>query len=61
MYADMLNRQVHPVIPERGSVGEGDITVLSHIGFCMLGEGEAFIKELGCLHRRLLKRQGLRK
>jgi histidine ammonia-lyase len=27
-------------MPERGSVGEGDISVLSHIGLAMIGEGE---------------------
>lgn len=40
MYMDMLNAGVHPVLPERGSVGEADITCLSHIGLAMLGEGE---------------------
>lgn len=42
MYMDMLNAGVHPVLPERGSVGEADITCLSHIGLAMLGEGEAY-------------------
>lgn len=40
MYMHMLNEGIHPVMPERGSVGEGDITVLSHIGLAMIGEGE---------------------
>lgn len=40
MYMDMINNKIHPVIPQRGSVGEGDITVLSHIGLAMIGEGE---------------------
>ena len=31
-YAEFLNAGIHPVIPERGSVGEADITLLSHIG-----------------------------
>lgn len=38
-FAEMLNCRMHPVIPERGSVGEGDIAVLSHIGLAMIGEG----------------------
>jgi len=38
-YAEMLNAGIHPVVPERGSVGEGDIAVLSHIGLAMIGEG----------------------
>lgn len=39
MYADMLNAGIHPLIPERGSVGEGDIGLLSHIGLAIIGEG----------------------
>lgn len=44
MYQAMLNLQIHPVIPERGSVGEADITCLSHIGLAMIGEGEVIFK-----------------
>lgn len=42
MYKDMLNAGIHPVLPERGSVGEADIACLSHIGLAMIGEGEAY-------------------
>ena len=39
----MLNRGVHPVIPEKGSVGaSGDLAPLAHLGLCAIGEGEAF-------------------
>jgi histidine ammonia-lyase len=38
-YAEFLNLALHPIVPERGSVGEGDIAVLSHIGLAMIGEG----------------------
>ena len=31
MYVQMLNKGIHPLIPERGSVGVGDIGLLSHI------------------------------
>lgn len=38
----MLNRGVHPVIPEKGSLGaSGDLAPLAHIVLVMLGEGEA--------------------
>lgn len=40
MYVQMLNKGIHPLIPERGSVGEGDIGLLSHIGLAIIGEGE---------------------
>ena len=37
---EMLNRGVHPVIPEKGSVGaSGDLAPLAHIALAMIGEG----------------------
>ena len=39
---DMLNRGVHPVVPEKGSVGSsGDLCPLAHVVLVMMGEGEA--------------------
>ncbi len=39
----MLEKQVHPVIPARGSVGaSGDLAPLAHLALGMIGEGEAF-------------------
>jgi histidine ammonia-lyase len=39
---EMLNRGVHPVIPEKGSVGaSGDLAPLSHLALTLIGEGEA--------------------
>ena len=43
-YAEFLNAGIHPVVPEKSSVGEADITVLSHIGLAMIGEGEVDYK-----------------
>lgn len=38
----MLNRRVHPVIPEKGSLGaSGDLALLAHMVLPMLGEGKA--------------------
>ncbi|HXZ98152.1 MAG TPA: aromatic amino acid ammonia-lyase, partial [Candidatus Acidoferrum sp.] len=38
----MMNSHVHPVIPERGSVGaSGDLAPLAHLALVMVGEGEA--------------------
>lgn len=42
LYMDMLNYGIHPVIPERGSVGAADITCLSHVGLAMIGEGDVW-------------------
>ncbi|HOI95876.1 MAG TPA: histidine ammonia-lyase [Syntrophobacter fumaroxidans] len=41
--ADMLNRGIHPVIPEKGSVGaSGDLAPLAHLALVLIGRGEAF-------------------
>jgi histidine ammonia-lyase len=38
----MINKGVHPVIPEKGSVGaSGDLAPLAHMALVMMGEGEA--------------------
>lgn len=40
---DMLNKNVVPVIPEKGSLGaSGDLAPLSHMVLVMIGEGEAW-------------------
>lgn len=39
---DMLNKKVHPVVPEKGSLGaSGDLVPLSHMVLPMLGLGKA--------------------
>ncbi|NID06784.1 aromatic amino acid lyase [Luteibacter jiangsuensis] len=43
--AELLNRDVIPVVPEKGSVGaSGDLAPLSHLAIVLLGGGEAFYK-----------------
>ncbi|QCX34209.1 histidine ammonia-lyase [Caloramator sp. E03] len=42
---DMLNKGVHPVIYQKGSLGaSGDLAPLSHMVLTMIGEGEAYYK-----------------
>ncbi|OQY42267.1 MAG: histidine ammonia-lyase [Fusobacteriia bacterium 4572_74] len=42
---ELLNKGVHPVVPEKGSLGaSGDLAPLSHMVLTMLGLGEAFYK-----------------
>ena len=41
-YVDFLNKGITPVIPSEGSIGEGDITIISHIGLAMIGEGDVY-------------------
>jgi histidine ammonia-lyase len=39
---DMLNSGVHPIIPEKGSLGaSGDLAPLAHMSLVIIGEGEA--------------------
>lgn len=60
MYADLLNNGIHPMVPERGSVGEGDITCLSHIGLAMIGEGEVNFRGEIISASEALKKAGLK-
>jgi histidine ammonia-lyase len=42
LLAAMLNEQVHPIIPAKGSVGaSGDLAPLAHLALVVIGEGEA--------------------
>jgi histidine ammonia-lyase len=42
LLCEMLNRRVHPVVPEKGSVGaSGDLAPLAHLALSLIGEGEA--------------------
>src|SRR5256885_10255398 len=43
LLCEMLNQRVHPVVPEKGSVGaSGDLAPLAHLALSLIGEGEAF-------------------
>lgn len=40
----LLNAGIHPIVPERGSVGaSGDLAPLSHLALVLMGEGEAML------------------
>jgi len=42
---EMINKGVHPVVPEKGSLGaSGDLAPLSHMVLVLLGKGEAYYK-----------------
>jgi histidine ammonia-lyase/tyrosine ammonia-lyase len=41
LLASLLNERIHPVVPERGSVGaSGDLAPLAHVALALIGEGE---------------------
>ncbi|NMO22893.1 histidine ammonia-lyase [Pyxidicoccus fallax] len=57
---DMLNRDVVPVVPERGSVGaSGDLAPLAHLALVFIGEGEAYFQGQRLPARQALERAGL--
>lgn len=57
----LLNRDVLPVIPSRGSVGaSGDLAPLAHVALILIGEGEAFVGPRRVSGRAALARVGLK-
>lgn len=57
----MLNAGVHPVIPEKGSVGaSGDLAPLAHLALVVIGEGEAFYQGARIAGSDALERAGLK-
>lgn len=57
---EMINRGIHPAIPLRGSVGEADITALSHLGLAMAGEGLVLVDGVARPSGEVLREAGLR-
>jgi histidine ammonia-lyase len=58
--AAMLNKGVHPVVPEKGSVGSsGDLCPLSHMVMPMLGMGEAEYKGVVMPGGEAMERAGI--
>ncbi len=57
---DMLNADIVPVVPQKGSVGaSGDLAPLAHIALVMIGEGEAFYRGKRLPGRKALQQAGL--
>lgn len=57
----MLNAGVHPVIPEKGSVGaSGDLAPLAHLALVVIGEGEAIYNGERMAGGEALRRAGLK-
>jgi histidine ammonia-lyase len=56
----MLNRRVHPIVPEKGSVGaSGDLAPLSHMALVLMGEGEAFYQGKRMSGKTAMRKAGL--
>ena len=57
---EMLNHGVHPVVPEKGSVGaSGDLAPLAHLALALVGEGEAIFRGERMPGRVALERAGI--
>ncbi|HEX8650738.1 MAG TPA: histidine ammonia-lyase [Pyrinomonadaceae bacterium] len=56
----MLERNVCPLIPEKGSVGaSGDLAPLAHLALTVIGEGEAFYEGERLASAEALRRAGI--
>lgn len=56
----MLNKGVHPIIPEKGSLGaSGDLAPLAHMVLVMLGEGEAEYRGTRMSGREAMEKAGI--
>jgi len=60
MLISLLNAGIHPVVPEKGSVGaSGDLAPLAHLALVLIGEGEAFYRGERISGNEVLKRADL--
>jgi histidine ammonia-lyase len=58
--AEMVNRGVHPLIPEQGSVGaSGDLAPLAHLASVMIGEGEAVYRGQRMPGKKAMEKAGV--
>lgn len=57
---DMINRSVHPLVPEQGSVGaSGDLAPLAHLASVVIGEGEAIFQGKVMPGKRAMEKAGI--
>jgi histidine ammonia-lyase len=59
LLAEALNRAVHPIVREVGSVGQGDLSEMSDIGKVLIGAGRAEVGGEVMSGREALARAGL--
>jgi len=57
---EMLNKGVHPIIPEKGSLGSsGDLAPLAHMVLVMIGEGEAIYEGARMAGKEAMTKAGI--
>src|SRR5262249_13985928 len=59
MLIDLLNKRVTPVMQSRGTVGEGDLSVINNVGATMVGSGDAYYRGTRMPAADALKAAGL--
>ena len=58
---ELLNKDVTPYVPQKGSVGSsGDLAPLAHMALVMIGEGEAYYEEKLIKGKDALKKAGIK-
>lgn len=56
----MINKEIYPLIPEKGSVGaSGDLAPLAHLALILIGEGKAFYQNEEGTGEQILQKAGL--
>ncbi|AKT40593.1 tyrosine 2,3-aminomutase [Chondromyces crocatus] len=61
LLAEFINRGIHPVIPQQGSLGaSGDLSPLSHIALALIGEGTVSFKGQVRKTGDVLREEGLK-
>ena len=59
LIVSLLNRRVHPYIPQKGSVGaSGDLSPLSHMALVLMGEGKVEYKGAWIVGKQALQKIG---
>ena len=59
-YVDMLNKNVLPVVPSKGSIGQADITILGHTALAMIGEGDVTYQDKRMPAREAFQQAGIK-
>ncbi len=57
---NLINAGITPVVNSRGTLGEGDLAILGHIGAAMVGSGEVYYKGSRMPASEALKKAGLK-
>ncbi|MFA4874903.1 MAG: histidine ammonia-lyase [bacterium] len=60
LLVEMLNRDIVPIIPQKGSVGaSGDLAPLAHLALAMIGRGDVWLKGVKMPAAEALRAEGL--